>query len=91
MSVHRAALLEHLKEGTLVVDKVSSLVLDEADEMLNMGFIDQVEDIIAQLPKERQTMLFSATMPPQIERLVGFYMSPDRASVRMEASEEIHA
>lgn len=81
-------LLEHLKEGTLVVDKVSSLVLDEADEMLNMGFIDQVEDIIGQLPKERQTMLFSATMPPQIERLVSFYMSPDRASVRMEASEE---
>lgn len=81
-------LLEHLKEGTLVVNKVSSLVLDEADEMLNMGFIEQVEDIIDYLPKERQTMLFSATMPPQIERLASFYMSPDRASVRMESSEE---
>ncbi|WP_423190375.1 DEAD/DEAH box helicase [Alkalibacterium sp. f15] len=81
-------ILEHLKEGTLVVDKVSSLVLDEADEMLNMGFIEQVEEIIGYLPKERQTMLFSATVPPQIDRLASFYMSPDRASVRMEASAE---
>ncbi|WP_368645532.1 DEAD/DEAH box helicase [Alkalibacterium putridalgicola] len=81
-------MLEHLKEGTLVVDNVSSLVLDEADEMLNMGFIDQVEDIIEHLPKERQTMLFSATMPPKIEELASFYMRPDRASVKMEASEE---
>jgi superfamily II DNA/RNA helicase len=79
-------MLEHLKEGTLVIDKVSSLVLDEADEMLNMGFIDQVEDIIDYLPKKRQTMLFSATMPPKIEQLASFYMSPDRASVKMEQS-----
>ncbi|SFC49168.1 ATP-dependent RNA helicase DbpA [Alkalibacterium subtropicum] len=80
-------MLEHLREGTLVVDEVSSLVLDEADEMLNMGFIDQVEDIIEHLPTERQTMLFSATMPPKIEELASFYMSPDRASVKMEQSE----
>ncbi|PRY81410.1 superfamily II DNA/RNA helicase [Alkalibacterium olivapovliticus] len=80
--------LEHLKEGTLVVDKVSSLVLDEADEMLNMGFIEQVEDVINYLPKERQTMLFSATMSPQIDQLASFYMSADRASVRMEQSEQ---
>ncbi|WP_027108170.1 DEAD/DEAH box helicase [Lacticigenium naphthae] len=81
-------ILEHLKEGTLVVDKIGSLVLDEADEMLNMGFIDQVEEIIGYLPNERQTMLFSATLPPQIERLASFYMNPDRASVRMEPSAE---
>lgn len=81
-------LLEHLKEGTLVVDKVSSLILDEADEMLNMGFIEQVEEIINYLPQERQTMLFSATMPTQIEHLANFYMRPDRASVRMEPSAE---
>jgi len=81
-------LLEHLKEGTLVVDKVSSLVLDEADEMLNMGFIDQVEDIIAHLPQERQTMLFSATMSDEINRLASFYMRDDRKSVKIEASEQ---
>lgn len=81
-------ILEHLKEGTLVVEKVSSLVLDEADEMLNMGFIDQVEEIIGYLPDECQTMLFSATMPSQIEQLASFYMSSDRASVKMEASVE---
>ncbi len=80
-------ILEHLKEGTLVVDKISSLVLDEADEMLNMGFIDQVEEIIEYLPKERQTMLFSATMPQKIEQLASFYMRADRASVKMESSE----
>ena len=80
--------LEHLKEGTLVVDKVNSLVLDEADEMLNMGFIEQVEDIIDYLPKERQTMLFSATMHSEIERLASFYMSPDRKFVKMESSVE---
>ena len=81
-------ILEHLKEGTFVVDKINSLVLDEADEMLNMGFIEQVEDIIAFLPKERQTMLFSATMPSEIERLARSYMRPDRASVKMESSAE---
>lgn len=81
-------ILEHLKEGTLVVDKISSLVLDEADEMLNMGFIEQVEEIIGHLPTERQTMLFSATMSSEISRLASFYMRDDRASVKMEASVE---
>lgn len=81
-------ILEHLEEGTLVVDKVDRLVLDEADEMLNMGFIDQVENIIDYLPKERQTMLFSATMPTKIEELAHFYMSSDRVSVKMEQSEQ---
>src|SRR5699024_353531 len=81
-------ILEHLQEGTLVIDKISSLVLDEADEMLNMGFIDQVEDIIRFLPKERQTMLFSATLPEKIVELASLYMRADRRSVRMEPSEE---
>lgn len=79
-------ILDHLNEGTLVVDKVSSLVLDEADEMLNMGFIEQLEAIIDYLPEERQTLLFSATMSPQVERLASFYMKPDRAAVRMAQS-----
>lgn len=81
-------ILEHLKEGTLSVDKVSSLVLDEADEMLNMGFTEEVEDIIDYIPKERQTMLFSATMPPEIERIASFHMSAERATIRIEASEQ---
>lgn len=81
-------ILEHLKEGTFVVDKINSLVLDEADEMLNMGFIEQVEDIIGYLPKERQTMLFSATMPPEIDQLSRAHMKADRTSVKMERSVE---
>lgn len=81
-------ILEHLKEGTLVVSEVRNLVLDEADEMLNMGFIDQVEEIIDYLPKERQTMLFSATMPPEVARLASFHMTSDRVSIKMEKSVE---
>ena len=79
--------LEHLQEGTLKVDKMRYLVLDEADEMLNMGFIEQVEAIIDFLPKERQTLLFSATMPSKIERLATFYMKPDKLSVKIEMTE----
>lgn len=81
-------ILEHLEEGTLLVDKISRLVLDEADEMLNMGFVDQVEDIIRYLQKERQTMLFSATMPKEIVDLAKLYMKSDRASVKMKQSAE---
>ncbi len=81
-------ILEHLKEGTLKVDEIRTLVLDEADEMLNMGFIEQVEDIIDYLPRERQTMLFSATMPSEITRLAAFHMTDNRVSVKMEQSAE---
>ena len=62
-------LIDHLKRGTLNLEKVSALVLDEADEMLRMGFIEDVETIMEAMPKERITALFSATMPPPIARI----------------------
>ena len=66
--------LDHLEKGTLVLDSISHLVIDEADEMLNMGFIEQVENIIKVVPRERITMLFSATLPEDIEKLSKKYM-----------------
>lgn len=66
--------LDHLERRTLDISKVSYMVLDEADEMLNMGFIDDIETILKAVPKERRTVLFSATMPPHIERLARNYM-----------------
>lgn len=79
--------LDHLQKGTMKFDKIRYLVLDEADEMLNMGFIEQVEAIIDFLPKQRQTLLFSATMPNEVVRLASFYMKSDRVSVKMESDE----
>lgn len=66
--------LDHIERGTLVLDRIEQLVLDEADEMLNMGFIDQVEAIINHIPKNRMTMLFSATLPENVEKLALRYM-----------------
>ncbi|TYR80247.1 DEAD/DEAH box helicase [Priestia megaterium] len=66
--------LDHLEKGTLSIDRLQYLVIDEADEMLNMGFIDQVEAIIKTLPTNRMTMLFSATFPDDIEQLCKQYM-----------------
>ncbi|WP_216828674.1 DEAD/DEAH box helicase [Alkalihalobacterium elongatum] len=66
--------LDHIQKGTLALERISYLVIDEADEMLNMGFIDQVEAIINELPTERVTMLFSATLPPDIENLCEKYL-----------------
>ncbi|WP_414838966.1 DEAD/DEAH box helicase [Carnobacterium sp. TMP28] len=80
--------LDHLQKGTFKVDKLRYLVIDEADEMLNMGFIDQMAAIIEFLPEERQTLLFSATMPAEVERLASFYMKADKVSVKIEATEE---
>ena len=59
----RAAILDHLRRGTLAFDSVSYLVLDEADRMLDMGFMPDVERILRRTPRNRQTALFSATMP----------------------------
>ena len=62
-------LLAHLSMGYVDLSKVSFFVLDEADRMLDMGFMDDIMQIVSRLPKERQTLLFSATMPPKIQAL----------------------
>ncbi len=65
--------IDHIKRGTLKLENVRTVVLDEADEMLNMGFIDDVEQILQHVPRERQTLLFSATMPRPILNLTRKY------------------
>ncbi len=67
-------LLDHLQRRTIGLEKVKILVLDEADRMLDMGFVDDVERIIRNCPKERQTMFFSATIDPRIKSLANKYM-----------------
>ncbi len=73
---------DHLEQGTVTLREVNVLVLDEADRMLDMGFKPQIERILRHVPRERQTMLFSATMPPEILRLASAHMaSPLRIEV----------
>ncbi|MBF2066590.1 MAG: DEAD/DEAH box helicase [Calothrix sp. C42_A2020_038] len=67
--------IDLLERGSLKLDYVRWFVLDEADEMLSMGFIDDVERILSQAPQERQTALFSATMPPSIRQLVNKFLN----------------
>ena len=66
--------LDHIRRGTLKLDKVRFLVLDEADEMLNMGFVEDVEEIMGHTGEDRRVLLFSATMPERIIRLSEAYM-----------------
>ncbi len=68
-------LLDHVERGTVRLDKVSALVLDEGDHMLDMGFMPQVQRILDELPRNRHTMMFSATMPPPIERLAERFLN----------------
>lgn len=65
---------DHIERGTLGLKQIKYLIIDEADEMLNMGFIDQVEAIIKELPEDRVTMLFSATLPEPIKNLAQKFM-----------------
>jgi len=67
-------LLDHLERGTVRLDKVQFLVLDEADRMLDMGFLPDVRRIVERCPRQRHTSLFSATIPPQIETLIQWAM-----------------
>ncbi len=76
-------MLDHIKRNTLKLATVETLVLDEADEMLNMGFLEDIETIIAQVPEKRQTLLFSATMPPAIKSIgVRFMKNPEHVAIK---------
>ena len=75
--------MDHMRQGTLDLSGLRSLVLDEADEMLRMGFIDDVEWVLEQLPSQRQVVLFSATMPPEIRRISHKYLN-DPAEVTIK-------
>lgn len=67
-------LIDHIENHNISLGKVSVLVIDEADRMLDMGFAPQVDQILKNMPRERQTMIFSATMPAEIVRMVNKYM-----------------
>jgi superfamily II DNA/RNA helicase len=80
-------LLDHFERGRLLLTDVKMLVIDEADRMLDMGFIPDVERIVSLLPKSRQTLFFSATMPPEIRRLAdAFLTNPREITVARPAS-----
>ena len=79
-------LRDHINRHTVKLDHIQTLVLDEADEMLNMGFLEDIESIIKETPDERQTLLFSATMPPEIKQIGVQFMS-DPETVRIKAKE----
>jgi ATP-dependent RNA helicase RhlE len=81
-------LLDHVRRGTVRLEKVTDLVLDEADHMLDLGFLPQVQDILQSLPKGRRTMMFSATLPPIIERLAHRFM---REPAILDLRSEFHA
>ena len=75
--------MDHMRKGTLKLNKLQALVLDEADEMLRMGFIDDVDWILEQTPKERQMALFSATMPREIQRIARLHLrDPQEVSIK---------
>jgi ATP-dependent RNA helicase DeaD len=76
--------MDHINKGTLNLSKINCLVIDEADRMLDMGFMEQVEAIIKELPEERMTMLFSATMPDEVKDIASNYM---RTPVNIDVSE----
>jgi ATP-dependent RNA helicase DeaD len=79
--------MDHLAKGTLDLSELDYLVLDEADEMLKMGFAEDVEQILSQTPEDKQVALFSATMPPQIRRIAQQYLrDPEEISVKSKTA-----
>lgn len=80
-------ILDHLDRGTLQLKGLKTFVLDEADEMLRMGFIDDVEKILSKLPEKKQIALFSATMPSRIRQIANSYLTdPKSVEIRMETA-----
>ena len=77
-------IMDHLERGYLVLDGLNTLVLDEADRMLDMGFFDDIAKVVKQTPKERQTLLFSATYPEGIEKLARQFMRTPQ-QIKIEA------
>ncbi|MGH9954885.1 MAG: DEAD/DEAH box helicase, partial [Nitrososphaeraceae archaeon] len=81
-------LIDHIKQGSIILDDVRFVVLDEADRMLDMGFIDDIKFILFYVNEDRQTCLFSATMPPEILRLAEEYMRQNKIEhVRLNEEE----
>lgn len=79
--------MDHMRKGTLKLDKLTHIVLDEADEMLRMGFIDDVEWVLGQAPPERQIALFSATMPKAIAKVAKKYLqNPEYVSIAVKSA-----
>jgi ATP-dependent RNA helicase DeaD len=80
-------ILDHIDKGTLPLDNLRTFILDEADEMLRMGFIEDVETILAKLPEKKQIALFSATMPHRIRQIANTYLTnPASVEIRMETA-----
>ncbi|MGE5379577.1 MAG: DEAD/DEAH box helicase [Methylocystaceae bacterium] len=89
-------LMDHMRRRTIRLQKIHTIVLDEADEMLDMGFIEDIETILKEVPDDRQTMLFSATMSPQIKMLAFKYMKepesvmPTRSEMTVPLTEQYY-
>ncbi len=81
-------LMDHMRRKTLCLDDLTGLVLDEADEMLQMGFIDDVEWILSKIPQSAQIALFSATMPAPIQKIAGKYLKdPEKVIIRHDSDD----
>lgn len=79
--------MDHIRRRTLKLDRLQTVILDEADEMLNMGFREDIESILSNVPEERQTVLFSATMPPEILAITEKYQR-DPVNVKIKSSQK---
>jgi ATP-dependent RNA helicase DeaD len=83
-------LIDMIKRKVIKLDQISNLVLDEADEMLNMGFKDELDEILSYIKSEKSTWLFSATMAPDIKRIIRKYMAPDSPEIVINAGQIVN-